>query len=86
MLSNISGWLQIVFITIVTAAPASYSPHPNCRDRFIWPFNSSSIWNTAIGSQVSLSLCSIEKGVVCDNNSSSSSYTSAGSPAPESAG
>jgi hypothetical protein len=25
-------------------------PAGSCRDRFLWPFNSSSVWNTAIGS------------------------------------
>jgi hypothetical protein len=28
----------------------SFSSAPTCRDRFLWPFNSSSIWNTPIGS------------------------------------
>jgi hypothetical protein len=39
-------------LMIITSSLSSESTiiEPPCRDRFYWPFNSSSIWNTAIGS------------------------------------
>jgi len=45
-------FLFLVFISSYHFFPVtSTTTDPSCRDRFIWPFSNTSIWNTAIGDQ-----------------------------------
>ena len=44
-----SSWLVDIFTTLVLGAA------PPCRDRFLEPFSSASVWNTAIGSEAHFS-------------------------------
>lgn len=39
---------------LLLAAAASAAPSEPCRDRFLWPFSQSSIWNTPLGSGAQL--------------------------------
>ena len=55
---NTSSWRRLVFLLSISACPiiitsaklTSHHPAAECRDRYLEPFSSSSIWNTAIGS------------------------------------
>ena len=42
--------LRAAFAIATLAAAAASPASAPCRDRFLWPFDASSIWNTAIGS------------------------------------